>query len=689
MTGPPLPELPVAIVDGLESWGRTLNAATTYKTALDILYEAAADVFRAEKAGRAAYPDSDGAIHQAIMESLDGMAAAVGIDADDARSTIEQAQRGKPAPKAGNGLDRAIEDTVIVNLAGLSPFEYQKRRKAEAKSLGVTAAALDEEVKRRRPKKAERDFNPHWSVEPWPEPVDGDALLDEIRCHFRRYVVLPEQADIALALWVLHTWVFQCFDITPYLCISSPTPRCGKTVLMTMLYWLCCRAKKTDSMSKAAIYRSVDSDKPTLVLDEVNWILDLTDERANIINGGFERNGCAETCEGEGADIKTRQWSTYCPKAFGLIGRLTPTLMDRSIEITMRRKTAAESAERLRRRDNEDHATLRRKCKRWAQDNAAPLAMAPEIVAPGLNDRAVDCWEPLLIIAKQAGGEWPDRAMKAAEILSGEERAAEQMGVELLADCWSAFRSAGLPAITTKTLGATYLCADAERPWATWNKGKAISDRQIAGLLKPFHIISETVHPNETGEKDKAKGYRLMRFEDAFRRYLPSANASSPEDGDAQACERASTDGTGTTDTFRRRAETDLHGCEKREKPASHAGLHARTLRNPPVAGVSQFGRVRDLIHTASESDFEVPPIDTGSLPPDYSESIAPESAPPAPPPASPRAQVEPAKTDDLTIPAFLDRRAELVGSKPEPEFRPGALLTDDDEAFLDSGGFK
>ena len=55
-------------------------------------------------------------------------------------------------------------------------------------------------------------------------------------------------------------------------------------------------------------------------------------------------NRCASTaakvevCEGEGADITTKQYSTYCPKAFGLIGKLTPTLMDRSIEIRMQRK---------------------------------------------------------------------------------------------------------------------------------------------------------------------------------------------------------------------------------------------------------------------------------------------------------------------------------------------------------------
>ena len=295
------------------------------------------------------------------------------MDEQQITAKLAELRAARAAREANN------PDGVVVELSKLKSLQYAKLRKEKAKLLGITVAALDAEVKQHRSKDDERDFLPHWNVKPWPEEIDGDALLDELRNHFRRYVVLPEEADVALALWVLHTWVFECFDITPYLAITSPTPRCGKTVLMTMLYWLCCRAKKTDSMSKAVIYRSVDADRPTLVLDEVNWICSLDDERAGIVNGGFERNGYVETCEGEGAAIKPKRWSTYCPKALGMIGRLTSTLTDRSIAITMRRKTSGEIVERLRRRDNDEHAELRQKCRRWADDNVEALKTASEI----------------------------------------------------------------------------------------------------------------------------------------------------------------------------------------------------------------------------------------------------------------------------------------------------------------------
>jgi putative DNA primase/helicase len=193
------------------------------------------------------------------------------------------------------------DEQRIAELAKLPRLKYAQCSKREAKSLGVAVATLDSIVKAERGKVAgQTDFLPHWRVEPWAALVNGVSLLDELRRHFARYVVLPKHADVALALWTLHTWVFDCFDITPYLAITSPTRRCGKTLLMTMLYWLCCRAKKNDSMSKAAIYRSVERDKPTLCLDEVGWVVDLRDERQGILCGGFERLGHAEVCEGEG-----------------------------------------------------------------------------------------------------------------------------------------------------------------------------------------------------------------------------------------------------------------------------------------------------------------------------------------------------------------------------------------------------
>ena len=62
------------------------------------------------------------------------------------------------------------------------------------------------------------------------EPVQGHLLLDEIRDLLARYVVLHHHAHEAVALWTLFTYVFEAFECSPRLLISSSEPRCGKTI---------------------------------------------------------------------------------------------------------------------------------------------------------------------------------------------------------------------------------------------------------------------------------------------------------------------------------------------------------------------------------------------------------------------------------------------------------------------------
>ena len=66
------------------------------------------------------------------------------------------------------------------------------------------------------------------------------------------------------------------------------------------------------------------------------------------------------------------------------------------------------------------------------------------------------------------------------------------------------------------------LTADPERPWAEWRHGKPMTQKQLAGLLAPFGIISETVHP--IGQSH-AKGYKRAKFEEAWEAYVPGQNA--------------------------------------------------------------------------------------------------------------------------------------------------------------------
>src|SRR5262249_33816347 len=128
----------------------------------------------------------------------------------------------------------------------------------------------------------------------------------------------------------------------------------------------------------------------------------------------------------------------WAPKAIATIRELVDTLEDRSIIITLQRKPKTAAVERLRKRDSEEFATLRRKAARWAADNLDKLTDPEPAIPDALNDRAADNWRPLLAIADLAGGDWPRRARDAACLLSGEHDDSA-VNVGLLADIRTAF----------------------------------------------------------------------------------------------------------------------------------------------------------------------------------------------------------------------------------------------------------
>jgi len=117
-------------------------------------------------------------------------------------------------------------------------------------------------------------------------------------------------------------------------------------------------------------------------------------------------------CVGE--DFTPQQFSTWCPKVFAHIGRVDPTLEDRSVRITLRRRLKSETIERIPKGD--PYVDLRRKCARWAVDNLNHLEETEPRIPKVLNDRAADNWRPLLVIAETCG--WEEEARDAALRLS-------------------------------------------------------------------------------------------------------------------------------------------------------------------------------------------------------------------------------------------------------------------------------
>jgi putative DNA primase/helicase len=365
--------------------------------------------------------------------------------------------------------------------------------------------------------------------EPWEQDVDVGMLLDEITVLVRRYVVLSAESAHAVALWVIHAWALDAFDVSALLAITSPTKRCGKTTLLEIVGHMTPRAVSTANITAAALFRTIEKFSPTLLIDEADTFLSDNDELRGTINSGHRRSS-AFVVRTVGDNHEPTQFKTWGPKAIALIGKLPSTLEDRSIPITMRRRTPGEMVARFRSSECEAAASpLRQKAFRWAADHIAKLHASDPPTPDDLNDRAADNWRPLIAIGDIAGGEWPERARGAARSLSADFDEADGSAViNLLCELKEIFEDSDR---TSSADLIKYLGAKNESRWAEWSHGRPITERQVARLLAPLKIKPDTIR---IGDKT-AKGYLAQWFVDAFSRYLPRSIRNTVTDEQLQS----------------------------------------------------------------------------------------------------------------------------------------------------------
>ncbi len=373
------------------------------------------------------------------------------------------------------------------------------------------------------------------AIEPWPTPVDGAALLDAIATTVRRHFVVPAHADTIIALWTVHAYTLEASFTSPFLAITSPEKRCGKTLLLILIGAVTPRRMFAANISPAALFRTIEKYGPTLLIDEADCFLRDDDELRGLLNSGHTRT-TAICVRVAGDDHEPRLFSTWCPKVIALIGQLPGTLADRSIEIKMKRRTRTDPAVERLRQDRIDRACamLRRQAVRWAADHLATLAEADPAVPEALHDRAADCFRPLLAIADAAGGSWPTLAREAAEAVSRTD-ADDTLPTTLLSDCRVVFTAKGNPeCLATQTLREKLVELE-DRPWKEFHPktGKPITGQKLAALLKPYGILP-TDPVRIKGQSKPARAYLYSAFADAWARYhagqrpLPGGRTVTP-----------------------------------------------------------------------------------------------------------------------------------------------------------------
>ena len=372
-----------------------------------------------------------------------------------------------------------------------------------------------------------------------PKGTTAVQIVTMLEDAFSKYLALDCGLPLVLALWTFATHLFDCFDAFPYLAITSPTKRCGKTRLAEIIELLVLSGQRLVGATQATIFRTIQAHEleggtVTLIIDEAEVLAtksDRSEALREILNAGYRRGQFVPRCERKAdGTFEVQRFGVYCPKVIVLIGNLRDTLADRCIPIGMRRRKLGEQVERFFYTEASQGADrIRGELEAWAKSNRSEVKRHLRQDVEFLEDREAELWSPLFSVCAVAAPERLDHLKAIALKISGAKQADEpnDMGELLLRDIRDVFEQRQQDRLSTREVLAS-LTAIEESPWATWSRGMPLDARRLARLLRPFGVMP---HNLRLDDNSVVKGYQLADFQEVWATYLPPDSAATPLQG--------------------------------------------------------------------------------------------------------------------------------------------------------------
>ena len=297
---------------------------------------------------------------------------------------------------------------------------------------------------------------------------------------------------------------------------KKASPNSGKSTLLGVLRFLVPKPFVSVEPTGPSVYRTVDRERPTLIIDEADDLFCRKSDLRAIVNAGWSR--------GTKIPRLGRWYDPFCPKILGILGKtkLPRTIASRSIILRMWPKKPEEKAEDFAYADDPTFSTIRWKLARWAADKVHIINELKAPQPPGFNNRLSANWKLPLQIAQHAGGAWPEQARRSAIYLSCTPYE-PSMGVQLLAALRAMFAK-NRTQITSEQV-VQELLADPNSQWNEYRSRGPITKNQVAALLKDFEIRPVVVHPTKRADLSR-HGYRAAQFDVSYHPSRTSEHSS-------------------------------------------------------------------------------------------------------------------------------------------------------------------
>ena len=206
------------------------------------------------------------------------------------RRAQEREQRERKRQQ--EGIDKKAErnrkekEKSFERLIGLPREQHEAKLAELAKRLDEELAAVRNDFSAFVGMAGAAASTNSWNVEPWPEPVETRLLLQAIITKICRYIVLRPEAVTATALWTMTAWAHEGATHSPILAAISVEPNSGKSTLLGVLRFLVPKPFVSVEPTGPSVYRTVDRERPTLIIDEADDLFYRKSDLRAIVNAG-------------------------------------------------------------------------------------------------------------------------------------------------------------------------------------------------------------------------------------------------------------------------------------------------------------------------------------------------------------------------------------------------------------------